>query len=504
MHECARRGRSRVGSRRFWCVLAWTGLLAAPLGGPLPTLAAQSEPPPMAADAAAPSGTSAVAAESGEGAASLLQRLTALEAEVARQREQLAAQQAQLDAAQGGGEAVKPDESLAAYITDADRDADHVSDESRLRIYGFADVGVQRLWADKSINEISPETNKLTFVLGNVNVYFDANPSKDFRFLAEIRFGLFPDGSAPRPKGGWSFGGATDTNVSDPSAANAFFTSVRWAGVSPERVHIDWTPSDAFNLRAGLFLTPYGIFNVDHGTPTRIMVSEPLFISSQLFPSQLIGVEAFGAFQFLPWTLGYHLHISNGRTLGQVDFSDSKAIGGRLFLSTRNPIPVKLGISVYAGDSEDVETSLSVRTTNFSFKEYALSGDVSIDVGSLRIRSEVVVNWSYFDDGHRRVWGGTPLADVMHLGAYVVCAYQLPWYRIEPLIMAEFLRVPVPRLIPIGEGLIVPSVGVNVYFTDTTMVRTQMSIAHGFDFLSNPVHPDGFLYQAVARLITAF
>jgi hypothetical protein len=505
MHECWRRGRSGLGSRRFWRMLAWTGLLGRLLGGGLETLSAQEASPPTAADAAAPSGTPNPAAESGAvDTASLLQRLTALEAEVARQREQLAAQQAELDAAQGGGELAKPDDALAAYITDADRDADHVSDESRLKIYGFADVGVQRLWADQSITEISPETDKLTFVLGNVNIYFDSNPSKDFRFLAEIRFGLFPDGSVPRPKGGWGFGGAADTNVSDPSAANAFFTSVRWAGVSPERVHIDWTPSDAFNLRAGLFLTPYGIFNVDHGTPTRIMVSEPLFISSQLFPSQLIGIEAFGAFQFLPWTLGYHLHVSNGRTVGQVDFSDSKAIGGRLYLSTRNPIPIKLGISGYVGDSEDVEASLATRTTNFSFKEYAISGDVSIDVGSLRIRSELVVNWSYFDDGHRRVWAGTPLADVMHLGAYVMGAYQLPWYRIEPLIMVEFLRVPVPRLIPIGEGLIVPSVGVNVYFTDTTMLRTQMSIAHGFDFSSNPVHPDGFLYQAVARLITAF
>jgi hypothetical protein len=279
---------------------------------------------------------------------------------------------------------------------------------------------------------------------------------------------------------------------------------VRWSGVSPERAHIDWTPSDAFNLRAGLFLTPYGIFNVDHGTPTRIMVSEPLFISYQLLPRQLIGVEAFGTIPFLPWTLGYHLHVSNGRTLAQVDFTDSKAVGGRVYLSTRNPFPIKLGLSGYAGNGEDVETTLNVRRTNFSFNEYGLSGDLSIDVGSLRVRSEVVVNWTFFDDGHRRVWAGSPLADATHLGAYVAFAYQLPWYGIEPLIMTEFLRVPVPRLIPMGEGLIMPSVGVNVYFTDTTMLRTQMSIAHGFDFSSNPVNPEGFLYQAVARLITAF
>ncbi len=468
------------------------------------TVSAQSEPPPTAS--AATSGETEspgpAAAGGATDVAALLERLSALEAEVARQRSEIDAQRAQLDATQGGDAAPKSDE-LAAFLAQPDEEAS-VPEEPLLRIYGFADVGLQRLWADEKISEISPETNKLTFVLGNVNVYFDANPSKDFRFLAEIRFGLFPGGSVGRPKMGWGVGAPVDTTVSDSTAANAFFTSVRWAGVSTERAHIDWTPSDKFNLRAGLFLTPYGIFNVDHGTPTRIMVSEPLFISYQLFPRQLIGVEAYGTLQFLPWTVGYHLHVSNGRTTGQVDFTDSKAVGGRVYLSTRNPFPIKIGLSGYAGNGEDVETTLAVRKTYFSFNEYGISGDVSIDVGSLRVRSELVMNWTYFDEGHRRMWAGSPIADASHLGAYIVLAYQLPWYGIEPLIMTEFLRVPVPRFIPMGEGLIVPSVGVNVYFTDTTMLRTQMSIAHGFDFSSNPVNPEGFLYQAVARLITAF
>jgi hypothetical protein len=187
-----------------------------------------------------------------------------------------------------------------------------------------------------------------------------------------------------------------------------------------------------------------------------------------------------------------------------VDFSDSKAIGGRLYLSTRNPFPFKLGISGYVGDSEDVETTLSVRTTNYELDEYAVSGDLSLDVGALRVRSEVVASWSIYEPGKRRVWAGSQLADVTRLGAYVVLAYQLPWLGLEPLAMVEFIRVPVPRLVPVGEGLIMPAVGLNVYFTPTTMLRTQMSIAHGFDFSSDPVDTEGFLYQAVARLITAF
>jgi hypothetical protein len=452
---------------------------------------------------------SAQAPEAAPDSAALLERLNALEAEVARQREQLEAQQRVLDSqpqSQPADGAPADEAALADLIAEAKDDAAEATapEEPLLRLYGFADVGLQRLWADDVVTEISPETDKLTFVLGNVNVYLDANPSSEFRFLAEIRFGLFPSGSVSRAKGSWAFGPPMDTSVTDPSAANAFFTSIRWAGVMIERAHIDWTPSDLFNLRAGLFLTPYGIWNVDHGTPTRIMVSEPLFLSSQLVPSQLIGLEAFGSVPFLPWTLGYHLHVSNGRTNGQVDFSDSKAIGGRLFLSTRNPFPFKLGISGYYGNSEDVETTVSVSKTNYELDEYAVSGDLSLDVGALRVRSELVVSWQVYEKGKRRVWAGSQIADTMRMGAYLVFAYQLPWYGLEPLAMVEFIRVPVPRLVPMGEGLIMPAVGLNVYFTPTTMLRTQMSIAHGFDFSSDPVDTEGFLYQAVARLITAF
>ncbi len=485
-----------IGAIAALCFGAAVASAQTPLPGPAPAQ-------PSAADAAPAPAPAPSSAE---------KRLSALEAEIARQRAMIAEQQREIEAqraALAASEQPSDAAALAELMSEAKEEAHGSStgggtEEPFLRLYGFADVGLQRLWADDEISEISPETDKLTFVLGNVNLYLDANPSDEFRFLAEIRFGLFPDGAVARPKDGWSVGAPVDTSVSDPSAANAFFTSVRWAGVAPERVHIDWTPSDRFNLRAGLFLTPYGIFNVDHGTPTRIMVSEPLFISAQLFPSQLIGVEAFGTLQFLPWTVGYHVHVSNGRTIGQVDFSDSKAIGGRLYLSTRYPFPFKIGVSGFVGDMEDVENRISTRETLFELDEYCLSGDLSIDLGSLRIRTEVVVNWVNFEEGKRRMWGGIPLADVMHLGAYVVLAYQLPWWGIEPLIMTEFLRVPVPRIIPVGEGMIMPAVGVNVYFTDTTMLRTQLSIAHGFDLSDYPVSPRGFLYQAVARLITAF
>ena len=428
-----------------------------------------------------------------------------LSARLAQLEAELAAQRAELEQLKAGGAGQDSGAELAALISQQEQaEVTEAVSEPSLHAYGFADVGLQRMWADPVIAGYISESNTTTFVLGNLNVYLDARPSSDVRLLAEVRFALSPNGALTRPNGGLITGGAVDTTVTDPSAANSGFTSIRWAGVVPQRAHIDWTPSDAFNVRAGLFLHPYGIWNVDHGTPTRIMVSEPLFLSSQLLPSQLIGVEVYGTAQLLPWTIGYHLHVSNGRTPGQIDFSDSKAIGGRVFVSTRVPYVFKLGLSGYVGDSENVPSSLAMRQSTMAFNEHALSADLSLDIGKLRIRSEFVANWVIYEKGKRQEILGLPLADSLRLGAYLMVAYQLPWWGIEPLLMCEMLRVPVPRVIPVGEGIWMPAVGLNVYFTPTTMLRTQFAVAHGFDFGSDAIEPQGYAYQAVSRLITAF
>ena len=190
--------------------------------------------------------------------------------------------------------------------------------------------------------------------------------------------------------------------------------------------------------------------------------------------------------------------------VGQVDLTDNKAFGGRLWASTRDPFPIKLGVSGYYGTSEDQDRTAVSRTTNFAFTEYAVTGDVSLDIGSLRVRSEVVAAWTIYKPGERRELVGVPLADTLRVGAYLMCAYQLPWLGMEPLVMVEFLRIPVPRALPVGQGVFEPSVGLNVYFTPSTMLRSQVAIAHGFDYSDQPVTTKGSLYQVVTRLITAF
>jgi hypothetical protein len=96
------------------------------------------------------------------------------------------------------------------------------------------------------------------------------------------------------------------------------------------------------------------------------------------------------------------------------------------------------------------------------------------------------------------------MADSMRLGTYLVVAYRLPWLGLEPLVMVEWLRYPVPRALPVGEGVLMGSVGLNAYFSPATMLRTQFALLHGLDFSTDPVDTHGMLYECVARLITTF
>jgi hypothetical protein len=422
----------------------------------------------------------------------------ALEARIQKVEEQAQAAEARAAEAQAQSE-------LDAIMADAEEE---VLVEPAVRVYGFADVGLQRSWGP--IAELIPGgTTKTTFVLGNVNLYFDANPIPDWRFLTEVRLGLFPHGATSRDTQGAA--PLIDNSISDDGSPNGGFTVIRWNGMLLERAHIDWTPRDEFGLRAGWFLTPYGIWNVDHGTPTRIMIEAPLFITVELMPQRQLGLEAFGRFQALPWTIGYHLYVSNGRQPGQLDYSDQKAIGSRVWFQTRRPIPMTFGVSGYTGRYEYVEKIIGLRAgggfavsedESVAYSDYAAAVDASLDIGDLRLRAEGVSRWRFFEDGKRTSYlPGSFDADQYTFGAYLLAAYRLPWYGLEPLVQTEIIRI----ALPLGEYGIRPSAGLNIYFDPAVVLRFSYTYSRLFD-LEGPERPLSFdyLHSVVARLSIAF
>jgi hypothetical protein len=490
--------------------LASEGRVAAQAPDPV---AQQSETAvPASVTPAAESAPSSAKTESSVEAqvAALTEKIAAQEREIARQREELREHQKRLDRGQSatGGGAAAAEVSESEVTTAEVRDATQ-SFVPGFRVYGFADAGIQRSWGglfDSGL-ALSDATN---FVLGNVNMYFDATPVEHWRFLTEVRFTTLPDGAENfnTQSGGMQ---RQNTGVQDQTSTAGGFLTIHWGGIVLERAQIEWTPTDALNLRVGYFLTPYGIWNVDHGSPTRIMLRPPFFVSLELIPERQTGVDLFGVFHVLPWDLGYDVYVSNGRMAASVDFSDDKAVGGRVYAKTRRPFPMQFGASFFRGTTQDYSKTPGVNvmgqpilqrveTEAYSERDFGL--DLSIDLDALRIRAEVVAKTVVFDPGKRSTTLGVLNANVTDSGGYLLFAYRLPWLGLEPMVVGEYLRFPNPAY---GDVYLVPGGGVNIYINSAVTVRTQYSYAQAVNVRKvSRDYSNNYLHVLAARLIIAF
>jgi hypothetical protein len=194
-------------------------------------------------------------------------------------------------------------ESELAAASDAQTDL--LPTPEMFRIYGFADFGVNHAWIPESSFLSALASTATTFAMGNLNLYFQFHPDTAWQVLAEIRFTGYPHGvevALKTPLGGEYM--RTDTQVLDvASPATAF--QFRWGGIFIERAYAQYTYSELLSVKVGQFLTPYGIWNVDHGTPTLIALMMPHFVSTQIFPARQIGVALSGVFMISGMELGY-------------------------------------------------------------------------------------------------------------------------------------------------------------------------------------------------------
>ncbi len=217
---------------------------------------------------------------------------------------------------------------------------------SKLDIYGFADFTVTGMVNAKQSRWngfINPNT---TMGVGNLNVYLRGNLSERVRSLVELRFIYLPNGQ-PQIQSDGSVK-HVDTTVRDPLELNR---QMRWGGVVIERAWVEYEFHNLLTVRVGQFLTPYGIWNVDHGSPAIIGIRRPFVITEAILPERQTGVEIHGRQSFASNVLGYHLTLSNGRGIADeyVDYDNHKAVGGRLFVADYRLGELVVGSSIYGG-----------------------------------------------------------------------------------------------------------------------------------------------------------
>jgi hypothetical protein len=344
----------------------------------------------------------------------------------------------------------------AAQDPEADLLASPADAGPSLRLSGFADVNYTKFvydderWAGEGLPEHG------AFSVGNLNLYLDGRLDPKIRSLIEVRFTYLPNGVALQ--GDVSPAGmTTGTRVTDYAQLRA---TAQWGGIVIERAWVEYRQNQALTIRAGQFLTPYGVWNVDHGSPTLIDVAPPFAIGQELLPKSQVGVEAYGDFFLGDAQLGWHLTASNGRIGNNAQFLDLDSgfgLGGRVFVAGDWLGDLKVGASLYRGDTTD-------RVEGLVLQDPGVLGGIPLMLpwSNERTYSElgwgVDFNWQWkglvviaellsqqltdVEDATVDFTGTeviTPHEDFTKQGWYALAGYRLP-FQLMPFVMVQYVN----------------------------------------------------------------
>jgi hypothetical protein len=348
-----------------------------------------------------------------------------------------------------------------------------------LRLYGFFEMTFGRhFFKDTDIASLYIH-NSWSFALTRFNLFVDSQMTETLGALAEVRFTFLPLGQVQNQTVYMNNNGQlvevpgteferTDTYVMDPVSSTEF----NLGGIQIERIHLTYTPVDWFNVLAGRFITPFGIWNVDHGSPVVIPVRLPQMLQRQFVPLAQTGLQVYGRlFPHETLQLNYALTLTNGR--GPIDavhdLDNNKGLGLRLrLLYEHDDISLSVGGHGYTGSYRDEELALIIdpaastmetnKETTEDYNELSISADLQLKLMGFLLQAEYV---------RQRVTYNEPLAvDEINLimelkdplgargpyyvanyiaqGFYVLGAYTLPlerWLgqvRLTPFFLFEY------------------------------------------------------------------
>jgi len=367
-------------------------------------------------------------------------------------------------------------------------DASDSDQQHRLDLYGFADMSYIRLLIPHTStwNRFYLPSN--SFSVGNFNLYLSSNLGSTWRALGEVRFMYLPNGATTNDAAGNAV--RTDTTVLDYAG---FDQPIHWGAIRIERLWVEHEFSTLFKLQAGQFLTPYGIWNVDHGSPAIIGIRPPAVVATELFPSHQTGLQLYGSKFFEPIELGYNLTLSNGRgPVEYQDFNDDKAVGGRLYIKTDALGSLTFGTTAYRGGYYDRTARYVITTKNgqpvvdqafttvSKYQEFSLGADLKWEWKHFLVQGEAIMNQVKFAEGGRpRVQNLAPpngfQSDYLRWGYYGLVGYRTPFIQTMPYAMVQYIYSPDDPLVP---PILAGQFGLNIRPTPAVVLKTELTITH--------------------------
>ena len=369
-----------------------------------------------------------------------------------------------------GARAKDQDPARASLREQAVAATDEASSPTRLlSFWGFSDLSFGGLYYDNpaALDKVQTPYHG-TFFSSGINLYAKSEMTRTLSALVETRLTYTPNGFTNNWPTQIDIGSTTVQNLNqlqrvDTTTQGPYSQlSYRQDGLLIERAYMEWKPADWFGVRAGRFLTPFGIWNEDHGSPVLIGVDYPQFMNFNIVPIWQLGVEAFGGVSLAEdLRLEYAATVanSNGPEDEYKDLTNMKALGARLKL-VYNPDPVLLRIGGYAYYSQyrDTEDQIKIQvtpqltldpayspsfgsysTTNAAYDETIITGDAEVRVGRLRVigefaRQTVIYQVPSQVAADQKLLKGVPfnvnIYDASHYayGGYVMAAYEVPFH----------------------------------------------------------------------------
>ncbi len=381
----------------------------------------------------------------------------------------------------------------------------------KLEIYGFTDFTLRRLFMPNDSAWQARLNKESSFAVGKLNLYLRSQPAPRFTSLAEVRFLYGPHSVLEQVSPGVFE--HVDNTINDYSDIGATIT---WGGISIERAWLQYDAHRLLSVRAGHWLTPYGLWNIDHGSPTVIGVRRPFILLINMFPESQTGVQLLGATQVGSHRLSYHLTVANnaGPSSNVYDHHDSKLLGGRLQLEVDGPAQLQLGVSGYAGretkkrlqisasDPTDINTTEATHQTLSDADVQGAAADVRLRWKRLGLDAEFISRRIKYRDPYRpqamlRPGGFVP--NGVSWGGYLLASYRqgpwgmMPYGSIEHL-RDKFSQIKVTAL----------TGGVNFRPAPTVVLKLGYSSARVSAFGATPTYPLHTLRTLEAQVAWVF
>lgn len=271
-----------------------------------------------------------------------------------------------------------------------------LADDKTFSLYGFMDGKISKSFLpDNTLMKSLGMTEDVKMTLNHINLYFDLKPNSHIRSLVEIAFQSSPLDLDPGVTGrdlkltARSFT-LRDTAlvVASKAGKNTTLPGTKgemeineWGSLSVERAWMEYSFNQYFNLLYGKFITPAGIWNVDHGSPVILTVRQPFETGVvQIFPKSQIGLMESGRIFMGDADLEYSLYASTGRDQINLENAKDLAGGGHLRLSLPLLDELKIGFSGYTGMQKQSLTTQNI-TVDVSDKLAQFTYEAAIALG---------------------------------------------------------------------------------------------------------------------------